>query len=68
MSLSKIYKSEEEIEKFFTKNSKHKSIAFEKALSNCIQKGISLSLLNLLQEYEQIIEKLNSKNDYKKES
>lgn len=62
MSLSKRYKSEEEIEQFFNQNSKHKSIAFEKAIARCIQKGIALSLLNILLEYEQIIEKTNSKN------
>lgn len=68
MSLSKRYKSEEEIEKFFNDNSKCKSVAFEKALSNCIHKDITLSLFNLLLEYEQIIEKTNAKKFNQRES
>jgi hypothetical protein len=61
MSISKRYRSEEEIEQFFNQNSKLKSIAFEKAIAKCIQKELPLSLFNLLLEYEQIIIKLNSK-------
>jgi hypothetical protein len=36
-------------------------MAFEKAIARCIQKEIVLSLFNILLEYEQIIEKTNSK-------
>ncbi len=67
MSFSKRQKTEEEIENYFTQNSKYKSIAFHKSIANCIQKALPLSLFNLLLEYEQIIEKANSKKYPKKE-
>lgn len=60
MSILKRFKSDAEIEDFFKKNNRLISSTFDKSIANCIRKKIPISMLNLLLEYEKIIDKKNS--------